>query len=82
MGLVECGVEGPNVEDIKRISNEKCEKDNSKLEVDAAINQLNNEILRLKRAETNKDVQNVGDKAKSVKCRYFNSGYCKYKQEV
>ena len=72
-------------EEIKRITIEKIKRDDSKREVDAAIKQLSSEIIKLQRVEredkSGKEAQTHGDKAMSIKCRYFNSGYCKYRQK-
>ena len=70
-------------EEIKSIAIEKTKRDNTKQEVDAAISQLNDEIRRLKlvqeKDKSRKEVHVVNEKAVGTKCRYFNSGYCKYK---
>ena len=60
---------------------EQTKKNNTKQEVDAAIKKLNNEISRLKVSEKEEESgKNISDKVtKGTKCRYFNSGYCKYK---
>ena len=72
-------------EEIKRIAIEKIKRDTSEKEVDAAIKQLNSEIFKLQRVEredkSKEEAQTDSDKAKGIKCRYFNSGYCKYKQK-
>ena len=69
-------------DDIKKILIDKKEKDASKQAIEAAIKQLNQEISKIKEAEgeNSEEGQIVSDKMKNLKCRYFNSGYCKYKK--
>ena len=69
-------------DDIKKILIDKKEKDASKQAIEAAIEELNQEISNIKEAKGGncEEGQMASDKTKNSKCRYFNSGYCKYKQ--
>jgi hypothetical protein len=71
-------------QEIKGILVDKNKKDVSKQEIDDAINKLNQEILLIKRLETESnsttEKMEVVDKIKKrAKCKYYNAGYCKYK---
>ena len=71
--------------EIKSMLKEKTEKDTSKKKLENEIKRLDVEILKLKASEEtsnlNKEVvRESDDKKQKVKCRYFNIGYCKYKE--
>ena len=72
-------------QEIKNILKDKTKKEESRKKVDDAIEKLNLEILQLKQSDrkvdTAKDNLVDSDKIrKKSRCRYFNSGYCKYKE--
>ena len=61
------------------------EKDTSKKKLENGIKRFDAEILKFKASEetSNPNKEVVGesaDKKKKAKCRYFNVGYCKYKE--
>ena len=64
---------------------DKTKKEESRKKVDDAIEKLNLEILQLKQSD--KKLNSADDRSietdkskKKPKCRYYNSGYCKYKE--
>ena len=70
--------------EIKSISKDKNSKEINKKEIDDAIDNLNKEIKQIHREK--KDTQSTeealtpnGKKKDIKKCKYFNTGYCKYK---
>ena len=70
--------------EIKNLEKDRNEKAISKKEVDDEIKRLDSEILQIKKdSEENKVndklIQN-GDQKKRDKCKYYNGGYCKYKE--
>ena len=73
-------------ETIHKVNLWKNSKDVHKKEIDDAINNLNDKIMEIKkeRNEVKSNVEgiNVGQNEKVMKkCRYYNTGYCKYKQK-
>ena len=73
-------------EEIKSILKDKSNKDESKKEMDDAIKRLEIEILKFKKSENDfkstKEILKASDEEKEAhKCRYFNVGYCKYKEK-
>ena len=74
--------------EIKSILKEKKQKNDSRKEVCDSIERLNNEIIQIKRERKIGEPvgkvleENVGEvNKKKKKCRYFNCGYCKYKEK-
>ena len=72
--------------EIKDILKDKTKKESSKKEVEEAIKQLEEEVLKLKEigkgSKPSEDIQKPNDKEKSEKkCKYFNVGYCKYNEK-
>ena len=70
--------------DIKHILKEKSSKAACKKELDDAISLLNIEMTKIQKEKdenkSNATFVNIGDKPKEVRrCRYYNTGYCKYK---
>ena len=82
-----------NSEKIKRIDGEiynilkdKNKKDVRRKEVDNTLMKLEDNILEMekeeKEAKSKEKILKVGEKNKKAKrCKYFNVGYCKYKDE-
>ena len=73
-------------EEIRNLLKDKSKKDESKKKMDEAIKTLESEILKFKESENyskpTKEILKASDKEKKAhKCRYFNVGYCKYKEK-
>ena len=72
--------------EIKGILRDRKKKVESKKEVDDEIKRLDSEIIKLKtenkKNKPREEVLKTGDEKKiDKKCRYFNAGYCKYKEK-
>ena len=72
--------------EIKSIVKDKNKKENNRKDIDEALRRLDGEILQIKKGakkvETTNDASKVSDKnKKGIRCRYFNYGFCKYKEK-
>ena len=72
--------------EIKSIVQDKNKKENNKNDIDEALKRLDDEVLKIKKGankfETTNDTSKVSDKSKKeIRCRYFNYGFCKYKEK-
>ena len=72
--------------EIKSIEKDRNKNENNKKEVEGAIKRLDDEILLIKKDAKKSDIcmeaSELGDKKKKViRCRYFNYGFCKYKEK-
>ena len=72
--------------EIKSIVKDKNKKENNRKDIDEALKRLDDEILQIKKGakkvETVHDTSKASDKNKQgIRCRYFNYGFCKYKEK-
>jgi translation initiation factor 2B subunit (eIF-2B alpha/beta/delta family) len=72
--------------EIKSMETDRNKKENNKKEVEEAIKRLDDEILLIKKdakkSEICMEASELGDKMKKeIRCRYFNYGFCKYKEK-
>ena len=81
-----------NAEAVKRLDKEietivkdKSKKDDDKKRVDEAIKRLDEEMVKLRRDKkcdsSEKPLDTNEKRKKERKCKYFNCGYCKYKDK-
>ena len=72
--------------EINDLLTDKNRKNESRKDVENTLKKLENKILQMekdsKEANSYKDISKVSDSKKNAKrCKYFNVGYCKYKEK-